>query len=71
MAEYITIKREVVQQALDALEWSRPHHNAAITHDEAITALRTALAAPAAPSQYGSDELQALILAKMTAQEQK
>ena len=30
-----------------------------------------AQAAPAAPSQYGSDELQALILAKMTAQEQK
>ena len=54
---HITIKREVVEQALDALEWSRPHHNAEITHDEAITTLRTALEAQEGAEPFTPAEL--------------
>ena len=36
--------RQAAQQALEALEWSTPNVDSSITYEEAITALRAALA---------------------------
>jgi hypothetical protein len=35
--------KEALKLALEALQWSKPHGDAVITHGEAITALRLAI----------------------------
>ena len=54
---YITIPRETVQQAYDALELY--HHEPEVS--EALDALRTALAAPAAQEPYDKTEMNAFV----------
>ena len=39
--------KEALKLALEALNWSTPHEGAVITHGEAITAIKAALAQPA------------------------
>jgi hypothetical protein len=39
--------KEALKLALEALQWSKPHKDAVITHSEAITAIVAALAQPA------------------------
>jgi len=39
--------KEALKLALEALQWSKPHKDAVITHSEAITAIKAALAQPA------------------------
>jgi hypothetical protein len=39
--------KEALKLALEALQWSKPHKDAVITHSEAITAINAALAQPA------------------------
>ena len=39
--------KEALKLALEALQWSKPHEDAVITHGEAITAIKAALAQPA------------------------
>jgi hypothetical protein len=39
--------KDVLKLALEALQWSKPHEDAVITHSEAITAIKAALAQPA------------------------
>jgi hypothetical protein len=39
--------KEALKLALEALNWSTPHEGAVITHEEAITAIKAALAQPA------------------------
>jgi hypothetical protein len=41
---HITIERAEMEQVLEALQWSKPHKDAEITHSEAITAIVEALA---------------------------
>ncbi len=41
------MKDEALKLALEALQWSKPHKDAVITHSEAITAINAALAQPA------------------------
>jgi hypothetical protein len=36
--------KEVLKLAIEALQWSKPHEDAVITHSEAITAIKAALA---------------------------
>jgi hypothetical protein len=36
--------KEALERALEALQWSKPHKDAVITHSEAITAINAALA---------------------------
>lgn len=38
--------RQAAEQALEALEWSKPHADASVTYEEAISALIEALAEP-------------------------
>ena len=38
--------KETMKLALEALKWSKPHEDAIITHGEAITAIKEALAQP-------------------------
>jgi hypothetical protein len=45
MTEYITIKREVLEQAIEALEYHTAQTRPIYVTNEAITALRTALEA--------------------------
>jgi hypothetical protein len=42
-------KDEALRLALEALEWSKPHADAEITYQEAITAIKTALEAKDEP----------------------
>lgn len=47
MTQHITIPRAVVEQALEALKFSRPHFGVTtVKKNEAITALRAALERP-------------------------
>jgi hypothetical protein len=39
--------KETLKLALEALQWSKPHEGAVITHGEAITSIKAALAQPA------------------------
>jgi len=48
--------KEVLKLAIEALQWSKPHEDAVITHSEAITAIKAALAQPAQEPDHG-DEL--------------
>ncbi|CAB5212734.1 hypothetical protein UFOVP189_42 [uncultured Caudovirales phage] len=41
------MEREALKLALEALKWSKPRKGAEITHSEAITAIKAALAQPA------------------------
>jgi len=41
---HITIQRSVMETMLEVLQWSKPHNDAVITHSEAITAIKAALA---------------------------
>ena len=38
--------KETLKLALEALQWSKPHEDAVITHGEAINAIKAALAQP-------------------------
>jgi hypothetical protein len=39
------MKDEALKLALEVLQWSKPHKDAVITHSEAMTAIKAALAA--------------------------
>ncbi len=48
--------KEALKLALEALQWSKPHEDAVITHGEAITAIKAALAQDETSSSRGEQE---------------
>jgi hypothetical protein len=52
--------KEALKLALEVLQWSKPHKDAVITHSEAITAIKEALAQPA-PLPYIHSQWQEMI----------